>query len=125
MLGLLKGLYNDFNPCSYYYSYNFSTVFHFSIEKPKVKLSVEVEEDEPFVPSLLNSTVYIISMALQVSTFAINYRVSNYIFIITMLLVTSKTKCNFEKKRNFSFSENISLSRILSCKYKKLFIYFT
>ncbi|XP_026475451.1 manganese-transporting ATPase 13A1-like, partial [Ctenocephalides felis] len=45
-----------------------------SIEKPKVKLSVEVEEDEPFVPSLLNSTVYIISMALQVSTFAINYR---------------------------------------------------
>uniref|UniRef100_A0A6M2DGQ8 Putative p-type atpase n=1 Tax=Xenopsylla cheopis TaxID=163159 RepID=A0A6M2DGQ8_XENCH len=45
-----------------------------SAEKPKVKLSVEVEEDEPFVPSLLNSTVYIISMALQVSTFAINYR---------------------------------------------------
>lgn len=29
-----------------------------------------------FKPSLLNSTVYVISMSLQLSTFAINYRVS-------------------------------------------------
>ncbi|XP_022688555.1 manganese-transporting ATPase 13A1-like isoform X3 [Varroa jacobsoni] len=37
--------------------------------KPK-----EFREDSKFEPSLLNSTVYILSIALQISTFAVNYR---------------------------------------------------
>ncbi|KAL2732695.1 endoplasmic reticulum transmembrane helix translocase isoform X1 [Vespula maculifrons] len=32
------------------------------------------DEDKPFEANLINSTVYIVAMALQVSTFAINYR---------------------------------------------------
>ncbi|XP_054002108.1 endoplasmic reticulum transmembrane helix translocase [Hylaeus anthracinus] len=36
------------------------------------------DEDEPFEANLINSTVYIIAMALQVSTFAINYRGQPY-----------------------------------------------
>ncbi|XP_043270671.1 endoplasmic reticulum transmembrane helix translocase isoform X2 [Venturia canescens] len=39
-----------------------------------ISAAIWSNEDKPYEVNLLNSTVYIISMALQVSTFAINYR---------------------------------------------------
>lgn len=42
----------------------------------KVKLNVDLKpgEKETFVPNIINSTVYIICLTLQVSTFAVNHK---------------------------------------------------
>lgn len=44
----------------------------------KVKLNVDMapgEEEPAFEPNIINSTVFIICLALQVSTFAVNHKV--------------------------------------------------
>ena len=49
-------------------------VYEFSLIFDREEEFVDLEAK--FAPNILNSTVYIISMALQVSTFAVNYKVS-------------------------------------------------
>ena len=42
-----------------------------------IKLNIDMtqeEKDAEFVPNIINSTVYLICMGLQVSTFAVNYK---------------------------------------------------
>lgn len=43
--------------------------------------------ESEFKPSLLNSTVYVISIALQVSTFAVNYKVRGFSFFGIKFLI--------------------------------------
>ncbi|XP_015591738.1 manganese-transporting ATPase 13A1 [Cephus cinctus] len=49
-----------------------------STEDVSKSSSEDTDEEEPFEANIINSTVYIISMALQVSTFTINYRGQPY-----------------------------------------------
>lgn len=46
-----------------------------------------VDLESEFKPSLLNSTVYVISISLQVSTFAVNYKVSNSMKLINVHII--------------------------------------
>lgn len=43
--------------------------------KVKLYIDMDAEEKQKFEPNIINSTVYIICLALQVSTFAVNYKV--------------------------------------------------
>lgn len=58
-------------------SYNFLCQLFF-FREGKVKLNIDLlpgEEEEPFKPNIINSTVFIICLSLQVLTFAVNYKV--------------------------------------------------
>lgn len=70
------------------FAVHFITLFY--LVQEAVKLSPPQTEEFPdleseFKPSLLNSTVYIISVCLQVSTFAVNYKVVNLSFVLENL----------------------------------------
>ena len=58
-----------------------------------------------FAPNILNTTVYIISMSLQVSTFAVNYKVSQ---TFSKQLYTKNMfdgQGEFEEKRLLKYAE--------------------
>lgn len=50
-----------------------------------------IDLEAKFTPNMLNTTVYIISMALQVCTFAVNYRV-RFLVYLSKIVVTKDNK---------------------------------
>lgn len=66
------------------FSVHFTALYYLTMEatarsparEGKIKLDIDLdpEEKKEFVPNIINSTVYIICLALQVSTFAVNYK---------------------------------------------------
>ncbi|CAK9298477.1 unnamed protein product [Gordionus sp. m RMFG-2023] len=81
-LSIEKPLPNIFNICtlstifSQFFVHFYCLIFLFDsavkLSPPKEAIFVDLEAD--FKPNLINTTVYIISLTLQVSTFVINYR---------------------------------------------------
>src|SRR5947207_1721808 len=68
----------------------------------------KIDLEATFKPNLLNSAVYVMSMALQVSTFAVNYRV--YLVGIPTLLPASNRSTPF-KMQGRPFMESLAENR--------------
>ncbi|UYV65601.1 ATP13A1 [Cordylochernes scorpioides] len=82
---------------------------HFSSLLFLVKASSDgnepVDLEGSFKPNLVNSTVYVISMTLQVSTFAVNYR---FYMIVKFYFLNIKVFLYFHKKLNLFYFGFIS-----------------
>jgi len=50
-----------------------------------------VDLEAEFQPSLINTTIYIISMAMQITTFAVNYKVLQNTSLLAALLIFINT----------------------------------
>lgn len=53
-----------------------SVLYYVVSEATRWSFRVKVDENTKFVPGLVNTTVYLISLLMQVSTFVVNYQVA-------------------------------------------------